>query len=373
MAVETVTRHTAWIMERGGKRRVHEITDITQVEWGRLRDDTSTATVKIAVNAESAQAEALAQLARTTGRYELCIWRDKERVWEGPITLVTFHRENVEIMARDVTHYLARMFMTTTYDNSYPNIDFVIQRCIDILTYELTRRDTIETGAGLPSINVLPYVVDHQLPTDAETSRKTLPYQYEIFEHIDDMAAKAGMDYTTVGRAIHFWDVSNPAMGYTATATEVDFLGEMYVSVYGMELGTVAAVTDGQGNYGIAGAVDPYYGLVERLETAYDEDESAAPTTAELESQALRNLYGRNPVPLQVRVPDNSSISLDGVFTIEQLVPGVYIPLLITIGIVEVSQMQKLNSVKVTETPTGETITVTMFPATAPDEAEEEE
>jgi hypothetical protein len=377
MAIDTVKKHAAWIMERGGERRVHEITEITKVQWSRVRDDISVASVVVAANQDSDQAPALRQLVGATGRYELCIWRDGVRVWEGPITLVTFNRERVTIQARDVLHYTARMFMSKEYDNSYSDgvnrSDFVINRMLDILTYEFERRDTVEGALGLPSVNVLPYVVDHQTPTDARTARKTLPYQYEVFEHLDDMAAKGGMDYCTVGRAIHLWDTSKPAMGYTPMATERDFLGELYVSVYGMELGTVAAVSDGQGNVGIAGAADPYYGLVERLDTAYDEDASQAPTQSELESQAQRNVAGRNPTPLQVRIPDNSSVALDGVFSVENLVPGVYIPLLCTIGIVEVSQMQKLNTMKVTEDPNGETVTVTLFPASSPDEEEEEE
>jgi hypothetical protein len=294
-------------------------------------------------------------------------------VWEGPITLVTFNREEVEINAKDIMHYATRLIMASEYDNSYPNIDYVVNRAKTILETEFARKDSVETGLGLPSVNVIPYVADHQHATDAKTSAKTLPYQYTVFEHIDSMAADKGMDYTVVGRALHLWDTSQPAMGYTRTATEVDFLGELYVSVYGAELGTVAAVTDGQGTYGTSGTADAYYGLVERLATAYDENAETAPTTAELESQASRNLYGRLPTPLQVRVPDNSSISLDGVFRLEQLVPGVYIPLLCKIGIVKVSQMQKLNTMSVAEDGSGEIISVTLFPASAPDEEEEEE
>src|SRR5690606_6997105 len=160
-------------------------------EWNRVRDDVSSATIQVSANQDSAQAEMLAQLAGATGRYELCIWRDGKRVWEGPITRVAFTREVVEIEARDVMHYTYRLFMTKDYDHAYPNNTKVVLRSLDILTYVLTRKDTVEMGVGLPSVNVLPYVVGHQPPPDAETSRKTVPYQYEVFEHIDDMAAKA--------------------------------------------------------------------------------------------------------------------------------------------------------------------------------------
>lgn len=363
MPITPLARHTAWIMERGGQRRIHEIVDISRIIWNRVRDDISTATVNVMATQDSAQAEFLASLAGATGRYELCIWRDDERVWEGPLTLPTFTRTGVEIGARDVMHYAARTIMRAAYDNSYPNIDYVVNRSKVILNAELARKEALD-----PPINVLPHLVDHQTATDAKTSRSTVPYFSYVFEHIDELAARAGMDYTVIGRAIHLWDTSKPAMGQTPVVTEADFLGDVYVTVYGMELGTIAAVTDGQGNYGTAGAVDPYYGEVERLETAYDEEATVAPTVAELESQAVRNLAGRNPVPLQVRVPDNSSLNMNGVLNITDLIPGIYMPLRAKLNIIEIAQMQKLQTVRVTETAAGETVQVTLFPASDPDD-----
>lgn len=372
MAIERLANHTVWLMERGGKRRFQEITDIAQLSYSRVRDDISTAQIIVSANDTSQQADLLRQLIYATGRYEICVWRGDLRVWEGPITLVTFRKNGVEIEARDVMHYTARLWLSKEYDDRYPNTNFVVSRAVEIMQHELARKDTVELALGLPSVNVLPHIVEHHFSTDAQTSRYTFPYQYTVYEHIDDLAAKAGMDYTALGRAVHFWDTSRPVMGYTETATESDFLGELYVSVYGMELGTVAGVTDGQGVIGVAGEADPYYGLVERLDTAYDEDATAPPTVAQLASQAQRNLAGRMPTPLQVRVPDNSGINLDGIFSIENLIPGVYIPVITTIGLVEVSQMQKLNNMKVQETPDGETVQVTLYPATKADEEDVE-
>lgn len=366
MAIEAIEKHTAWIMDRGGKQRIHEITNIVDLQWGRERDEISQAHVTVSSNRDSKQADALKELATATGRYELCIWRDDVRVWEGPITLVTFKREGVEINARDIFHYGARCIMRSGYDNSYDGtlgIDYVTNRAALILNTEFARLEALT-----PALNVLPFLVNHQTATDAKTSRKTLPYQYTVYEHIDELAARSGIDYTVLGRAIHLWDTSKAALGYTATMTEADILGEMYVSVYGMELGTRAVVTDGQGTWGAAGGTDAYYGIWERLDTAYDEKAATSPTTAELVSQAQRNLVGRNPTPLQVRIPDNSTLNMNGVLTIDDLVPGVYVPLRATLNLVEVSQMQKLQNVKVHETPSGETVQVTLYPASDSDD-----
>jgi hypothetical protein len=368
MAIDSVKVHTAWLMERGGARRIAEIVNITQLTWGRVRDDISQADVQIALEGGDEQFTVLSTLVGATGRYELAVWRGSQRVWEGPITLTTFNAHSIEIQARDVMHYAERTWMVNAYDNSYPAIGYVTTRAALILTTELDRRNALEMSAGLPDMNVTPYIVDHHETTDAQTSASTLPYQYTVFDHVDALAANSGMDYTVVGRAIHLWDTSEPALGYTQTATENDFLGDMYVSVYGMDLATRTAVTDGQGNFGLAGDVDPYYGSVEALANPYDENATTAPTTEELESQAERNLTQRNPTPLQVRVPDGSSINIDGIFTIESLVPGVYVPLVATINGVRISQMQKLFSVQVQETSDGETIQVTLAPASKDDD-----
>jgi len=362
MSIPSIEKHTAWVMERGGKKRIEQLVNIESIEWTRVRDDMSQAIVKVGANRDSAQADFLASLAGATGRYELCIWRGQERVWEGPISLVTFTRERVEIMARDVMLYVSRTIMRAGYDNSFPNIAFAVQRAKDILVAELARKEALD-----PPVNIVPHIRDYQTPTDAKVSRVTLPYQMTVFDHIDDLAAKGGIDYTVLGRSILLWDTSKPALGYTPTVTEKDFLGEMYVSIYAMELGTIAAVTDGQGRFGVAGAVDPYYGEWERLESPYDEDASAAPTDAELVSQAQRNLAGRNPVPLQVRIPDGSSLNMDGALQMSDLVPGVYVPLRANINLVEISQMQKLQTVKVIETAQGEDIQVTLYPASDAD------
>lgn len=363
MAIDPLAKHTAWIMDRGGKRRIHEITDISRIIWNRVRDDISTASVNIKIGIGSNQGDFLATLAGAVGRYELCIWRGDDRVWEGPITLCTFTKDGLIINARDPFHYAARTIMRAAYNNAYPNVDYVVNRAKRVIVAELARKEALD-----PPINVLPFLVDHQAPSDAKTSRNTPAYFSYVYEHIDEMAARAGMDYTVIGRAIHLWDTSKPAMGYTPTLTETDFLGDLYVSVYGMELGTSAAVTDGKGNFGVSGGVDPYYGEWERLETAYDEDATIAPTQAELQSQAARNNAGRNPVPLQVRIPDNSTLNMDGVLNITDLVPGIYMPLRATLNIIEISQMQKLQTVKVTETAGGETVQVTLFPASDPDD-----
>lgn len=366
MAIDCVTQHRAYVCDRGGTTRLAEIELISSVAWTRVRDDMSEATITVNGQACQQQADTLAGIE--PGRHELVLYRGQDRVWEGPINRLTYTRDAVEIHAFDVLYYASRTVMHLGYDNSYPNVGFVIDRAELILTTELSRKEALS-----PPINVLPHLTTHQLPTDAKTSASTVPYQYTVYEHIDQLAAKSGLDYTVVGRAIHLWD-THESLGLTAVVTENDFMGDVTVSVYGSELATRAIVTDGQGVAGIAGGVDPFYGEWETLATAYDEKEDAGapPTQAELASQAARNLVGRIPTPLQVRIPDGSSINPTGVLTMADLIPGVYMPLRADTTVRVIQQTQKLNRVAVTEDPGGEQITVVLYPAASDDNIPEE-
>ena len=114
-------------------------------------------------------------------------------------------------------------------------------------------------------------------------------------------------------------------------------------------------------------------GLVEILDTAFDETDGEdwnaeagpqePPSIAEMASQASRVLSGRNPVPVVVRVPDNSSLNPNGVLSVSDLVPGVFVPLVANLPGRALSQMQKLDRVRFEETGEGETIQVTLSPA----------
>lgn len=366
MTIDCVSRHTVAIFDRGGITKIAELVDVASVTWSRVRDDISEASVFLSGAPCEAQNDLLSQLR--SSRHEIVIYRGQERVWEGPITRLSGTRNTFEIHAKDVLHYAARTVMHAAYDNAYPNIGPVIERAQTILEVELARKEAFSTP-----INVLPYLEPHIGPDDANTSASTEAYEMTVFEHIDSLAARGGLDYTVVGRSIHLWDVHSNAMGQTATVTQNDFLGDIVVTEYGMELATWAHVTNGEGVTGHAGADDPYYGEIEILHTA--EDENGDPTTvdqAELDGQAARNLAGRNPTPIEVRIPDNSSLNPNGVLAISDLVPGVWMPMRAEVIGFQIVQMQKLNTVTVTENGEGETIAVSMWPASIADAEEEE-
>lgn len=357
-------RHTAYLYDRGGERQIGQLDPLERVKWGRIRDDVSTGTVWISSPGEEcAQALAMAE----AGRVELVVFRGGLRVWEGPVSRITYHGENVEIEARDVMYYVTRTIMRAEYDNRHPNVSTVLDRVKRIMNAELARKEALD-----PPVNILQHIEYHYATsagvTDSRTAARTLKYETTVFNHIDNYAARGGLDYTVIGRRILFFDV-HERIGQTAMVTESDFLGSPAITQYGAELTTYVAMTDGKGHFGAAGGADPYYGEWEVLHQAYDETAPQAnpndvPTVAEMTSQAQRAWKQGHIPPLVVRIPDNTRLNPDGVLQISDLVPGVWIPLSASLPGRTVSQMQKLDSMTVEETAEGgEHIKVVLSPA----------
>jgi len=375
---QCVEGHTAYIYDRGGMVRVGQLVDASMVRWTRDRDGVSEADVRIEGSACSAQASLLAGIEPK--RSELVIFRGLDRVWEGPVWRVGWHSNYVEINAHDVMAYVMSTPLSQEYDNRfradydsngdpihiYTQPTEVTNRINTILQHEMAVWEALD-----PPVNVLPHLQIHHYPNEAKTSSYTKAYEMTAGEHIQGLGRTAGIDWTVLGRAIHVWDVSR-SLGKTRVLTEADFFNEIIVTAYGADMAAAVYVTAGNGTFGKAIAASPYYGPWTMILTAYNEEGTAEPTQAELDSQAKRNLNGRQPVPVEVRVPDNSGVRLSPTLSITDLVPGVQVPLRATLNARVMSQLQKIDFVQVQETPDGETVQVTLTPATKPDDDDEE-
>lgn len=359
-----ISDHTIYVYDRGGLMRVAQLLDATQVRWTRDRDGVSEASITIAGDACSAQADILG--AVEPKRSEIVIYRGDDRVWEGPVWHVGWFSDHVEIVAHDVMAYVNATPLTVAYDNSpigtTSRSTEVTTRLLNILNYELTGWESLD-----PPANVKPHIVVHHSPNEARTAAYTKPFEMTVGEHIQHYARYGGIDYTVIGRAIHIWDVSR-SLGKTRTLTEADFDSEVIITAYGADMSASVYVIAQDGKYGHAAEASPYYGPWTNIITVTNEVGSTGPTQEELDSQAKRNLNGRMPVPVEVRIPDNSGIRLNESLTIHDLVPGVQVPVLATLNARRMSQLQKIDHVSVTETAEGESVQVTLTPATKPDE-----
>lgn len=356
--------HRVFIYKRGGAVRVGELRGITSVDWERVRDEISTSKI-VVTDWDIDCGNLLAQLQ--TWAYEVVIFRDNgfsvDRVWEGPITLLTYERDTVTIQAKDVMGYAYRRIIRQEMNDSGGAT--VVDRATRILQNAFAPDDP----------NILSYLTPLIRDDDPNQRRNTPAYSRTAYEEIDDMASNSGLDYVTVGRSILLWGTHH-RIGVLPEFRDEDLGSPPIVSEYGMSMANVYSVSNGNGIHGEATRLDvsgndPVYGLVEMLSSSWASDEEAeqgiytgseAALVEDFENFAERSIANKYPPPVVVRVPDNSTLSPDAVISIQQLVPGVAIPLRSTGTLRTVVQAQKLDSVRVTEAAGVETITVTMSP-----------
>lgn len=362
--------HRIEIFRRGGLNRVGEIRNVSSVEWNRVRDDISTS--KIVVSGWDIDCgNLLAQLQPWA--YEVVIFRDNgysvDRVWEGPITLLTYEVDAVTIHAKDVMGYAYRRIIrqaVSDFGTSPTAGASVTDRAARVLMNAFAPDDP----------NILSYLQVLAQPDDAKQYRSTPAYSRTAFEEVDDMAANAGLDYTAVGRAILLWGTKH-RIGTLPEFRDKDLGSPPIVSVYGMSMSNVYVVSDGNGIYGEANRLnedgeDPTYGLVEVLSSTWasdSADDTGTYTQEGLETiresfaeAAERSISDRYPPPVVVRVPDNTRLNPDTVLSIQHLVPGVVVPLRSTGTLRTVVATQKLDAVKVVEQDGEEAITITLSP-----------
>ena len=363
-----------FVYARGGVSRLGEITNMVQVRWERQRDDISEASVIVRGWSEDC-GELLATLR--CWQMELVIFRDNGtgpvRVWEGPITRIAYEKDQVEVAAHDCMAYVYRRVLRIGFNDAY--------RADGGGLTKVTRRAAwvIQNALSYDDPNMLAYMQVIEHTDDARNSRVVEAYSTTAWQLVDDFAAKSGLDYVTVGRKIILWD-THEAIGRLPEMRDGDFGTPPIVTEYGMQLANFYVVTNNNGVYGTANrynaitGLPDYYGYIEMLSSAYGESDEAASTEvltpearARLEEtlaeQAERNISGRYPTPLVARVPDNSTLNPEINVGINQLIPGVHIPLRSDATLRQVTQLQKLDLVTVTQTDKSEQITVTLSPA----------
>ncbi len=375
MASECIEKHRLSIYDRGGSRRVDNLVDVASVTWERVRDSKSTAEWTLSGRSCEAQADIIRKIADGGGRYEVVVHRGDERVWEGPIRRVSTLRDRATFLATDIKEYMDR----TSLSQAWPNSDgggptLMGDRLEDMIHVELTESYAMQTNSGAvvvprweglsQPINVLPFLTVY--PGTVLTRSSTEEFEMMLGEHIDNLV-DGGMDFTVVGRRMILWD-SALSIGQTRRLTDADFYGDIEVIRYPSDhwsISHLSASRDDESGYrgvGHAGAPHDFYGVWENIVSMQSEESTDEPTQQELNSQAQRDILHRTPVPLEVRIPDGVGLRLTHDLTIQQLVPGVIMPVVTDKNIQRVTQPQRLDKVRVTETAEGETVQVSLSP-----------
>ena len=364
----------AFIYDRGGMVLRGELENKTRVVWHRKRDDMASATVRV-TGYDTDYAAWLGTIR--SWQHEIVIYREAngttERVWEGPITRITYGDGYVEFEAHDVMAYPYRRILRQGYNDAYV---FKTKAGLTAVTVRAMR--VLQNALSYDDPNVLAYMRPIIASDDAKQSRVIPDFASTAYEDVDDMAASAGLDYCVAGRSIILWD-THRQLGLLTELRDGDFEKPPILTEYGMRMANVYAITNNNGVYGIADrlptpAGDPVYGYIEMIDSAYGEsddggieealtEEARVKLVETLTGQADRAIAPRYPTPLVARVPDNSRLKPHVPIGINQLIPGVYIPLRVSHPVREFAQMQKLDMVTVDQAGEVEAVRITLSPA----------
>lgn len=391
---DCVKNYVAYVMERGGKRRIGKLEYLSTVRWSRRLSKVSTATLEIVSEHCAPQISTLDRIV--AGRHELAIFRGTEKVWEGPIEEVAWTSTRVRITANDVFHYLNRTSLTYDwiYDQGQYATTNMLERIRIMIERELSSLRVIRNGTENVSggeyailarweaindpINILPYL--DVRPGNVVTRSRTLAFEMMLGEHIQNLA-RSTVCYTALGRRLVFWD-SRKALSRTRRVSDEDFDGDLEVISTAKNLSVWSHATEGQeredsrGNPFIprrshwSSDVKPsgtskadYYGCWERIVSEEGEDGEVG-DPEEVDWEALReraraDAQGRWPTPLEIRT-NEAGIILSNDLSISQLVPGVILPVSATWNLKPVQQDMLLSGISVEDEGNGERVQPTL-------------
>lgn len=354
--------YRAYVTDRGGKNVLYEVTDIIRIRAEWVRDDTSSCEVWVAPQTD----ECCRLLAETkTVRMELVVYRDGRRVFEGPITRLSYETERVEIAARCVVWYLSRRALEIDLDNRSESANY-----IDVLHQALRAHYPVD---GDP-FNLGPYLQKINCPDDATTAGRHVRYGETLFELLDGAAQNGGVDYVVRGRAIIIYD-THAKIKMLPRMSDEDFYESLRVVEYGVDLKTRVVATNNDGAISVAEAPQQwldYYGPIDEIRNNTDEEEGPfpEPTDKALDDSAYRALLKGYPAPVNVLVPSNIGVRPTVAVEFEDLLPGALVPVEASRVCRSVVQMQRITSTLV-EWGDGEdesvSITLIQAPATLVD------
>lgn len=326
--------HTAQIVDRDGGI-VTDLAVMISVQWIRVLDDTSSATVTVIPDGDCC--ERLGNVR--PWRHTLVISRAGELVWSGPVTRVEWRFGQVNVFASDILAWL---------DRRVPHADYTFAD-VDLTQIAQT---LIEDGfAPDDPGHTVTVMGDSGITGGREYTEDT----GQTGDHLRDLA-DTGLDYTAIGSNIILLPESfDDSIGFL---TDQDLPTGLVVAEDGSQLATRVIVhgSDTSGAVGVAGGPDAYYGLLERSvdETSITTDLSAA--------AAARSRRAANyPVPLFLAT-EEITLSPEAAVDVATLVPGWALDLASNITCRPVSQRLKIIGVKVAETGEGEEINVVLAP-----------
>lgn len=305
---------------------------LTEVQYSRVLNDVSDARVSIGVEGDGC-CDQLGNIR--SWRHWLNIFRNGVFVWSGPIISVAWTLDEVRVAAVDLVGLLDRRVVH------------------NLLTFTNVPVSTI--AAALIADGFAPDDPGHTTtvvaPTPALGGRTYQPWIGQTADHLRDLS-ETGMDFTAVGANIvilpdDFGDV-------VGRLSDDDLPEGLTVAEDGASLATrqVVAADEDTGFVGIAGGVNPYYGLLE----VYSE-QNTLKTLNDANQAAQAKLAGTLAVPVFIDT-QNVTLAPTAPVSIEQLVPGWCLDITSAATCRVITQRMKITGLQVTENGVSEKVVV---------------
>jgi hypothetical protein len=221
-----------YLYDRGARQRLYrfEAGAVLDLEWARVLSDTSTATLE--VDARLCDCNWLGMMR--AARHELVIYRDDDRVWEGPVTRIAYSPTNVQIVAKDVSWWLRRRALDAFFRTGN-----VVDLGVALIQQALLYDDP----------NVRPWLVANNIKGEQFTAAYNRADGYYI-DALDDLV-ESGMDWTVIGRRFVLWASVNKIAQTTMLRTPEDLAAQITVYEDGESIATRAFFT-GSNTWGAA-------------------------------------------------------------------------------------------------------------------------
>lgn len=363
------SEYTATVHWRGGQQVYTYIDKVESLRWARERRKVSEATVTVA--ASGVGPACMARLLETyEWVHEITLYRDGRAVWQGPvkirdITVAGNQPIRVTLTAKDVLGYGERRLLQKT-------------RKLQGVDLAEMGKAAIESGFATQDPNIVPHVVAR--PSGTSGDRTIRAYSRYVTDELSEIGGE-GVEWTCVGRTVYLDAPATATTTPQGAITGNHLMGDVHVVSTGDDYASRVFGAP-QAQEGVwqhlegVGGYSPIYGLVDYVvQTSHpynlDEDGnwqdsgedglSRAQTEAALRRAAQSRHTQMSRPPLVVRPSESSQLDAATPISIDRLVPGVRIDLVVgTQAPLAVQAAMRLMGVTVDWGPAGEKVQVSL-------------